>query len=118
MDPNADPSPAPSPNGAPVPAGSRTALVTGSARRVGRMIATALIADGWQVLIHARETERAREACEELGAAGFVGADLASAEGIAELAAAVRTTLCQQGGLNLLVNSASSFERVAHWSDA
>ena len=51
----------------------RTAVVTGSARRVGRAIAVALVEDGWDVLVHARDAARAREACGEIGAAGWAG---------------------------------------------
>ncbi len=32
--------------------GERTAIVTGAGRRVGRDIATALVADGWSVIAH------------------------------------------------------------------
>lgn len=94
----------------------RTAIVTGSARRVGRALAAALVDAGWRVLVHAREEARARAACEELGAAGWVGADLEQAEASAAIATAAR---CQLGArLDLLVNSASSFERVEHWTAA
>ncbi|MCW2926869.1 MAG: short chain dehydrogenase, partial [Thermoleophilia bacterium] len=39
---------------------TRTAVVTGSARRVGRAVAEALTGDGWRVLVHARDGDRAR----------------------------------------------------------
>lgn len=100
----------------PTPPAPRTAIVTGSARRVGRAIAERLVAEGWRVLIHARSSSRAREACEALGAAGWVGADLERAEAAAQIGAAARTALGTR--LDLLVNSASSFERVARWGDA
>ncbi len=90
--------------------------MTGSARRVGRAIADALVAEGWRVLFHAREGARAREACEEAGGAGWVGADLEQAAAAGEIAAAARATLGER--LDLLVNSASSFERVERWEDA
>lgn len=94
----------------------RTAVVTGSARRVGRAIAEALVADGWRVLFHAREGARAREACELAGGAGWIGADLEQAEAADEIAAAAHEAF--DGRLDLLVNSASSFERVERWQDA
>jgi pteridine reductase len=81
------------------------------------VIAAALVADGWDVIVHAREGARAREACEQLGAAGWIGADLRSAEAADEIAAAA-TTLLGVRGLDLLVNSASSFERVERWEEA
>jgi pteridine reductase len=96
----------------------RNAIVTGSARRVGRAIAEALIADGWRVLLHAREGARAREACEEAGGAGWVGADLMQAEAADEIAAAALDSFGHESGLDLLVNSASSFEHVPRWEEA
>lgn len=91
--------------------------MTGSARRVGRALAEALVARGWDVLFHARESARAREACEEAGGAGWIGADLGQAEAADAIAAAARGAF-GDAGLELLVNSASSFERVDHWTDA
>jgi pteridine reductase len=93
----------------------RTALVTGSARRVGRRIAELLLADGWDVVVHATDGERARAAAAELGATAGVGADLADPDAIAQLAAA--TAVAFPGGLDLLVNNAASFEHVARWQD-
>ncbi len=93
-------------------------MVTGSARRVGRAIADALVADGWRVLLHAREGARAREACEAAGGAGWVGADLARAESADEIAAAALEAFGPDAGLDLLVNSAASFERVDAWESA
>lgn len=95
----------------------RTALVTGSARRVGRAIAEGLVADGYDVLIHARDADRALAAAEELGAAGSVGADLEAADSADVIAAAVVSTFGDRG-LDLVVNSASSFERVDAWHEA
>ena len=94
----------------------RTAIVTGSARRVGRAVAEALVADGWRVLFHAREGARAREACEAAGGAGWVGADLEQAEAADAIAHAARDAFGER--LDLLVNSASSFERVERWEAA
>lgn len=95
----------------------RTAIVTGSARRVGRAIADALVADGWRVLFHAREGDRAREACEQAGGTGWVGADLMDPDAASVIADAARATFGVEQGLDLLVNSASSFEHVATWPD-
>lgn len=95
---------------------TRTALVTGSARRVGRAIAQALVADGWTVLVHARAREAAEAAAAELGAQAGIGADLADPEGVAQLAAATADAV--PDGLGLLVNSAATFERVEPWGAA
>ncbi|MCW2974054.1 MAG: hypothetical protein JWN72_2327 [Thermoleophilia bacterium] len=94
----------------------RTALVTGSARRVGRAIAAALIADGWHVLVHARDAGAAERAALELGAFASAGADLADVAGVTHLTEAARAAFAGRG-LDLLVNSASSFEQHAEWGD-
>lgn len=96
---------------------ARTALVTGSARRVGRAIAQALIADGWEVVLHARDNDAAAMAAGELDAHAGVGADLSDPEQVLELARAVRGMFCDEG-LGLLVNSAATFERVEPWTAA
>lgn len=100
-----------------VEAAGRTAIVTGSARRVGRALAEALVEDGWRVLFHARDGARAREACEATGGAGWVGADLEDG-GAAHAIAGAAAESFGEAGLDLLVNSASSFERVDHWARA
>lgn len=88
----------------------RTALVTGSARRVGRALAAALVEAGWRVVVHATETDRARAAAVELGAVAGLGADLRDPAEIQRLAAELRHQL---GGseLALLVNNAATFVR-------
>lgn len=91
----------------------RVALVTGGAVRLGRAIATGLARAGADLVIaynsSAREAEQVVEEIRGLGRrAVAVGADLATAEGIRTiLDAAVRTF----DRLDILVNSASRFER-------
>jgi pteridine reductase len=85
----------------------RTALVTGSARRVGRIIAQHLLGAGWQVIVHARDADAAERAATELGALAGIGADLAAAEAAAQLIE--RTREITGGRLDLLVNNASTF---------
>lgn len=87
----------------------KTALVTGSARRLGKHIAQRLIEQGWEVVIHARSASSAAETAEELGAAGSVGADL-SDSGAAKLLVSEALPLLG-GKLHLLVNSAGTFVR-------
>ena len=91
-------------------------MVTGSARRVGRAIAEALVADGWRVLVHARDGAAARGAAWDIGAVGGVGANLASPEQVERLATATCETF--PDGLDLLVNCAATFERVDGWVGA
>jgi NAD(P)-dependent dehydrogenase (short-subunit alcohol dehydrogenase family) len=88
------------------------ALITGSARRVGRAIALDLAANGWDVALHYRHSAAEVLATEsdarECGAAAacFV-ADLGDE---AACRALVPTVLQQFGSLQAVVNNASLFE--------
>jgi len=85
---------------------SRTAIVTGGAKRIGEAMVRALAADGWDVLIHYRDSEaEAFALAEQLPRVRLFRADLAAPEGADELVAAL-TGMPPAG---LLVNSASSF---------
>jgi len=96
----------------PLPLAGRTALVTGAARRVGAAIARALHSQGASVMIHCHRSlpEAQRLAAQLLearaGSAALVSADLLAA---AELPRLVDATLERFGGLDLLVNNASTF---------
>jgi pteridine reductase len=102
-------------------------LVTGAARRVGAQIARALHAEGARVALHChRSLEAARQLAGELnqhrgGSAEVFCADLCDTPGLPRLVAQV---LERFGGLNLLVNNASSFYptplgqvSVSQWQD-
>lgn len=89
--------------------GGKTALVTGGATGIGRMIATALVQGGAHVMIASRKGEACRTAADELNALdaagdaeGFAG-DVGSEEAIAALAGDVRSRTDQ---LHILVNNA------------
>ncbi|MGB8692235.1 MAG: pteridine reductase [Steroidobacteraceae bacterium] len=90
----------------------QTALVTGGARRVGAEIVRFLHAAGANVAIHCHRSGKEAEAlCAELaarrpGSAGVFSADLLD---IATLAPLVNAVVARFGGLQLLVNNASSF---------
>jgi NAD(P)-dependent dehydrogenase (short-subunit alcohol dehydrogenase family) len=85
---------------------SGTAIVTGAAKRIGAEIATALAADGWDVLIHYRESgDEARALAVGLPRARVVQADLAAPDGAERVIAG----LAGMPPPALLVNSASSF---------
>jgi NAD(P)-dependent dehydrogenase (short-subunit alcohol dehydrogenase family) len=91
----------------------KVALVTGAARRVGRAIALELGRAGARILVHHRARgAEAEAAVAEIRAAGAeadaVRADLSDPAATAALFAAVD----QQGGLDILVNSAARYERV------
>jgi pteridine reductase len=97
------------------PTNRRVALVTGGAVRVGHAISMALGAAGYDVIVHHR---RSREAAEQTaaalralgGRAAFAQADLSVAGEPERLAS---EAIAAFGGLDLLVNNAASFERVA-----
>ena len=86
----------------------RTALVTGGATGVGRMIAEALVLAGANVLIASRKGDACEAAAADLNthghgtATGFAG-DVGDADGVAALAAAVGE---RTHALDILVNNA------------
>tara|TARA_R110002020_G_scaffold48855_7_gene139556 strand:+ start:5355 stop:6188 length:834 start_codon:yes stop_codon:yes gene_type:complete len=87
----------------------KTALVTGGATGIGRMIATGLVQAGARVLIASRKGDDCIQAAEEINglgasgsAEGFAG-DVGTEAGVAALAGEVRS---RTGRLNILVNNA------------
>ncbi len=91
----------------------RAALVTGAAKRVGRILAQALAADGWAVAVHYRASATEAEGLvQEIRAAGgravALRADLALE---AEVQALVPAAVAALGPLGLLVNNAGHFAR-------
>lgn len=110
-----------------LPLASRTALVTGAARRVGGAIASALHAAGANVVVHYRTSGRDAEALvarlngARAQTASAVAADLLEVEKFPRLVAAATEAF---GALDILVNNASSFYPTpvgeitsAHWDD-
>ncbi len=87
----------------------KTALVTGGATGIGRMIATALVQGGAQVMIASRKGDACQQTADELNALGASGSaegfagDVGSEEAIAALAGEVRS---RTDRLNILVNNA------------
>ena len=79
----------------------KTALVTGSAKRLGREIALGLIADGWQVIVNYHNSHPDLELQHQ--AKVVVQADLADIK--------QHEKLFQHGKIDLLVNSASVYEK-------
>lgn len=94
------------------PPGNRGgALVTGSARRIGRALALTLAGAGYAVAVHHRDDDaEAQGVVDEIRAAGgraaVVRADLAVE---AQAAALVAQAAAAVGPLSLLVNNASTF---------
>ena len=94
------------------PEQNRTALVTGSARRIGKAIAKALGGDGWNVAVHYNRSEReAEELVEDIRSLGVLASavkcDLSDAAAVAGLISACSGKL---GALTCLINNASLFE--------
>jgi NAD(P)-dependent dehydrogenase (short-subunit alcohol dehydrogenase family) len=94
---------------------ARVALVTGAGQRIGREIALHLVAQGWRVAVHYRQSAAA--AAQTVAAAQAVGgsssaaqafaADLADEAACGELPLAVHRAM---GRLDAVVNNASLFE--------
>ena len=96
------------------PARPRTALVTGSARRLGREIALHLAAAGWQVAVHYRgsdvDAERTAADCANAApglAFATFQADLGDEAAVRALLPAV---IDRFGAVDAVVNNASLFE--------
>ena len=96
----------------PSPLRPRTVLVTGAARRLGRSIALALAAGGWQVAVHYRSSEQDAietvAACADLaGASAHFDADFDDESAVRALLPRV---VAHFGAVDAVVNSASLFE--------
>lgn len=92
---------------------SRTALVTGGAKRIGRHIALGLAARGWDVAVHYRSSaEDARATVQEIEALGRRGcalqADLADE---AQARALLGRAAGALGPVRCVVNNASLFQQ-------
>jgi 3-oxoacyl-[acyl-carrier protein] reductase len=85
----------------------RVALVTGSGRGIGRAIALRLAADGYQLVVNARDEREGLAAAEEIAALGqecvFVQADISVT---AEVKLLVAKIMDRFGRIDLLVNNA------------
>jgi pteridine reductase len=89
----------------------KVALVTGAARRVGRAIAVELAAAGARLVIHhAASPTEAAELARSLGGATVVQADLRDRGAAARV---IEVARAEQGGIDVLVNSAAGFEHAA-----
>jgi NAD(P)-dependent dehydrogenase (short-subunit alcohol dehydrogenase family) len=93
----------------------RTVLITGSARRLGREMALALAAAGWQVAVHyrgaAEDAIKTIAACAQLARAGAVfdafSADLSDEDQARGLLPRV---IARFGSVDAVVNNAAVFE--------
>lgn len=96
----------------PAPLAGKAALITGAARRVGAAIARALHTAGANVVLHYRSSaDEAADLARELNgfrsdSVALAQCDLLDGDSVTELA---RTAAAAFGGLDILVNNASSF---------
>jgi NAD(P)-dependent dehydrogenase (short-subunit alcohol dehydrogenase family) len=93
----------------------RVGLVTGAAHRLGKAVATALAEEGCHLVVHfGRSAQEAARTVDALSALGVevvaIAADLSQESEIEELFSQVETRF---GKLDILVNSAASFEQQA-----
>ena len=82
----------------------RTALVTGGTRGIGKMIAKAFVEAGARVFVCSRDAEACHQTAQELSTFGTchgVAANLATEEGVQELAARLGEQITH---LDILVN--------------
>ncbi|MEY4711940.1 MAG: hypothetical protein RIS88_1390 [Pseudomonadota bacterium] len=97
------------------PSALPTVLITGAARRLGREMALALAAAGWQVAVHYRgSADEAQATVADCMKAGRPGARFAAFQADLSDEAATRALLPQAvaafGAVDAVVNSASVFE--------
>lgn len=106
---------------------NKTALITGGAKRIGAEIARMLHAEGMNISIHYHTSKaEAQQLCDQLNnlrndSAIILQANLLQ---VSELPALVETTVNHWGGLDALINNASTFYPTpvgqiseAHWDD-
>ena len=96
----------------PGPLQGKTVLVTGAARRVGAVIARTLHAAGANLVLHYRSSaDDATALAQELNALRPASSALAECDllEITQLPTLVETAVTQFGGLDILVNNASTF---------
>lgn len=94
----------------------RTVLVTGAAKRLGREIALALAADGWQVAVHYRgsagdATKTVADCARAARAAARFDSFQADLADEAAVRALVPQVVARFGALDAVVNNASLFEQ-------
>ena len=90
----------------------KSALVTGSARGIGRAFAQAYINEGATVAIADINLERARATATELGPKAYaVAMDVTDQ---ASIDAAIAAVVAQAGKLDILINNAALFDLAPH----
>ncbi|TIP23819.1 MAG: L-iditol 2-dehydrogenase [Mesorhizobium sp.] len=86
----------------------KSALITGSARGIGRAFAEAYVSEGATVAIGDINLEAAEETASEIGAKAYaVKLDVTD---LASIEAAVKAVETRAGGLDILINNAALFD--------
>lgn len=85
-----------------------TALITGASRGLGRALARELVRDGWHVVVDARDADALAAAAEEIAGEDGGGSVVAVAGDVADPAHRADLVRAVDGGLDLLVNNAST----------
>lgn len=86
----------------------KSALITGSARGIGRAFAEAYVREGATVAIADIDVDRASRTAEEIGPHAYaIKLDVTDQ---ASIDAAIRTVEERQGGLDILINNAALFD--------
>lgn len=90
----------------------RTILITGSAKRLGKEIALAVANAGYQVIIHASQSQKEAEELAELinhsgGKANFISADFSDPTKANKI---IENSFSKEDNLFALINNASVFE--------
>lgn len=92
--------------------GNPVALVTGSTSGIGTAIARRLVADGYAVVLHSRQSiDTGQALARALGAAAYVQADLAVE---ADRIRLMQEAIAFRGRLDVLVNNAGISRVIAH----
>lgn len=90
---------------------NRVALVTGSSKGLGKVIAKELVMRGCQVILCARESQILAEAARELGPkCHAIAADLTKAE---EVEALVKEVIASFGRVDILINNLGGIRKFA-----
>jgi pteridine reductase len=95
----------------------RTALITGAARRLGRVMALALAEQGARIVVHHNRSEaQAATLCEEIGGLGGSAWQIQGDLTIPGRAESVfQEAVARAGPIAILINNASIYERDTLW---